>query len=76
VVRWAVNLGRKTYVCAHFGGSIPNTNNLYITCNQSFALSLLPIKHKTSVSIAGNQLRKRPEGRDYLNISVRLIVAE
>jgi hypothetical protein len=71
-IDWALG----TYVRANLSGSIPDTNNLHITCNQSLALALLPIKHKPCIAVAWNQLGKSPESRDNFDTLISLIVAE
>jgi O-succinylbenzoate synthase len=47
----------KAYISADFSSRIPNTNHLHVTRNESFALALLPIKHKTGIPIAWDELR-------------------
>lgn len=42
-----------TYVGADFSCSIPHSDDLDIARNESLALTLLPVQHKSGISIAG-----------------------
>lgn len=65
----------NTHSRADFGRCIPHTDHLDISCDQSLPLTLLPIKHQASVSVAGDQLRKGTEGRDHFDVPRVLIAA-
>lgn len=67
---------KGSYVCAHFRGGVPDTNDLHITGDKCFALALLPIKHEACISIAGDQLREGSESCYNLDVLVGFIVAE
>lgn len=42
----------NAYISADFSSCVPDTNDLYVTSNESLTLTLLPIKNKPSIAVA------------------------
>ena len=63
-------------VCADFGCGVPNADDFHVTCDEQFALALLPVEHQSGILGAGDEVGESAEGGDELDVLFGLVVAE
>lgn len=61
-------MGGHPYVGADLRGCVPYPDNLDISSYKKLSLPLLPVKYKTGILVAGDQICKSSESGNHLDL--------